>query len=89
MGYARSNPGTVTVSNLNTFIGGSFDVSVTATLHPGLSLNPTGQRIGFNGALPIAKPTLSGSCTTNTAAVLKAIAALLGSYGLATDTTTA
>jgi hypothetical protein len=43
--------------------------------------------VGFNNTVPIAKPTLSGAWAGNTAG--KALATLLASYGLLTDSSTA
>ena len=53
----------------------------------GLSLNPTGQKIGFNGATPAAKPTVSGSRAAN--AALASLLTALAGYGLVTDSSTA
>jgi hypothetical protein len=44
-------------------------------------------KIGFNGTVPVAKPTLTGAWAGNTAG--KALATLLASYGLLTDSSTA
>lgn len=52
----------------------------------GVSINPTGQKVGFNGTAPVSKPTVSGSKGSN-AALTSLISALAG-YGLITDTTT-
>ena len=48
-----------------------------------LSLNPTGQHIGFNGSTPIAKPSVSGSRSGN--AALASLLTALATYGLVTD----
>jgi hypothetical protein len=71
------------------FLGGTgsgitFNLTWTATT--GLSLNPTGQHIGFNGTAPVAKPTVTGSKGAN--AALTSLMTALSSLGLVTDSTT-
>jgi hypothetical protein len=44
--------------------------------------------VGFNGKTPFAKPTVTGSITTQTAAVLAEIVDALSNYGLITKSTT-
>lgn len=84
--YSASPPGGA--QNLS---GGSGTGPATATLTwttpTGLSINPTGQHIGFNGTTPIAKPAFSGAKGGN--AALASVIAALVAYGLGTDTTTA
>jgi hypothetical protein len=55
----------------------------------GLTLNLTASTatgLGFNGASPIAKPTITGSKGSN--AALASLITALASYGLVTDSTT-
>jgi hypothetical protein len=53
-------------------------------------LNIAYSQLGFFGVTPVAKAAaLTGSCTTNTAAILKALCAALGTYGLVQDSTSA
>src|SRR5215472_4029564 len=97
VGYATSNPGTVTVTGMNPDRPGTFVVNVTATLNNTLSLNPSGGpvtvtgnarfngQIGFNNTAPIARPTVAGACAGNTA--IKNLLTALANYGLVVDTT--
>jgi hypothetical protein len=78
-----------TPSNPVTFAGGSgigSTLNLTWTRVAGLSLNPTGQKLGFNGTAPVAKPTVTGSKAAN--AALASLITALANYGLIVDTTT-
>jgi hypothetical protein len=89
--WTVTHAGGVTGSTFATaaFLGGTgsgitFNLTWTATT--GLSLNPTGQHIGFNGTAPVAKPTVTGSKGAN--AALTSLMTALSSLGLVTDSTT-
>jgi len=74
---ALTLPGVPTAPTLN----------LTWTAASGLSLNPTGARIGFNGTAPITRPTVSGAKGGN--AALGSLLSALAAYGLVTDSTSA
>jgi hypothetical protein len=68
---------------------GATGLTITVTwdaTRNGLSLNPTGQKIGFNGTAPVSKPTVTGSKGAN--AALGSLMTALSSLGLVTDSTT-
>lgn len=74
--------------------GSSYDFSVmNAALNDWVLLVPTGTKnliingaVGFNGATPLTKPTITGSKGAN--AALASLITALASYGLITDSTT-
>ena len=53
----------------------------------GLTLADTGNKLGFNGSVAIAKPTVSGAKGSN--AALASLMTALAAYGLVTDSTSA
>jgi hypothetical protein len=61
--------------------------SVIASANVGMYLQPTGGKLGFLGATPIAKPTVTG--TRSNAAALASLLTSLASYGLILDGSTA
>ena len=67
--------------------GFGLTIRITWVAATGLSLNPTGRHIGFNGAVPQAVPTVSGSISGGQA--LKSLITALAAYGLVIDGTTA
>jgi len=93
-GYAITPPANPVTMRVSTFASLSHTGDPTATAvtlnltwtqTTGLSLNPTGARIGFNGTAPITKPTVAGACAGNTA--IKNLLTALANYGLVVDTT--
>ncbi len=84
-----ANPVATTATNTSIFHpnAGGLTLNLTWTAANGLSLNPTGQRVGFNGTAPIVKPTVTGAKGSN--AALASLLSALAAYGLITDSTSA
>ncbi len=83
VGYANTPP-----SNPVSVSGGSglgATLNLTWTVGNGITVGGSGQKIGFYGAAPIAKPTVSGARGGN--AALTSLIAALSACGLLTDST--
>ena len=83
IGYANTPPSNPVVVSGGSGLGATLTLGWTAG--NGITMGSPGQRIGFNGATPVARPSVSGSRAGN--AALTSIIAALSAYGLITDTT--
>jgi len=85
VGYANSPPANPISVTGGSGLGATLNLGWTAA--NGITLGTSGQKIGFYGTTPIAKPSVSGSRGGN--AALASVIAALSSYGFVTDNTTA